>query len=101
MYILYFDKIDFSEYVIVEFYEEKRNNSFPISIISSNWIFETQGILKCYWPTYFYRDKQREIAVKEHHDIDKERSLECAIRVKYNTGMSHVLCMSRCCLLLQ
>lgn len=71
------------EFVIVEFPEEEAENSIPMAIISSTWIYEKNGNLFCYWPVYLKSPTKREKAVTGHDDILKGKCTSCLIRIKF------------------
>ncbi|XP_030756025.1 uncharacterized protein LOC115882241 isoform X3 [Sitophilus oryzae] len=55
-----------------------------MALISSTWIFEKQGALYCYWPSYLKSTLSREKTVKNHLPLVKEKCVECQVIVKYH-----------------
>ncbi|XP_074034733.1 uncharacterized protein isoform X2 [Leptinotarsa decemlineata] len=80
------DNTDENHFLVVEFPEEKNSDGIiPMAIISSNWTFARNGNMFCYWPSYLRSDKEKEKLIKAHSDLQEDKSMECAIVVKFST----------------
>lgn len=76
----------YRKYLVVEFPDEDTDGAIPMAIISSNWVFELNGNLYCYWPNYFKSDLQKDKAIQNHTSVSLEKCSQCPIVVKYSTS---------------
>lgn len=75
-------------YLVVEFPEEHdAEGTVAMAVISSTWIFEQDGNLYSYWPSYFKSDLKKDLAILHHQPIDKDKSTICPINIKYSSGL--------------
>lgn len=74
------------EYLVVEFPEEEDKDGMPMDVISSTWVFESNGILYCFWPAYLRNSSQREKLLINHDELNEQKALRCAIKIKYSSS---------------
>lgn len=56
-----------------------------MDVISSTWILEEDDKYYCYWPKYASATQQRRL-VEFHGEADIEKSVKCAINIKYKSS---------------
>lgn len=79
--------IAYSDYLVVEFIEEQdENGSTALSIITSQWLINENGLQFCMWPSNIRTDKIRNKAILDHLKINNELCCKCPITIKYRSS---------------
>lgn len=74
----------------MEFPDEKQETT-PIEIVSSTWVFEEDGQDFCYWPSYLKSNFKK--FLKLHLPIEVEKCEKTLVSIKYETcEFSNTVC---------
>lgn len=72
---------------MVDFPEERTSDgAIASSVISSEWVEESEKGLICLWPYHVKTDAQRQKLVINHVKLDRQKCLECPIIIKFGSG---------------